>query len=190
MVPGSTPVGDDESLLARGLAQGDANAADAFIRAYHARVASLVFRLLGWSADADDVVQEVFVSALGSAGSFRREAELMTWLTRITLNKCRNWQRRRLVWRGLLGRLGRRGQASSHPPADLPVDAAEARGRVREAIRRLPARYREVIVLRYLEQMSAEEIGRVLGLTRTNVEVRLNRARERLRTMLGDVLKE
>jgi RNA polymerase sigma factor (sigma-70 family) len=74
--------------------------------------------------------------------------------------------------------------AAQAPPADRAALGAETRDQVRQSVASLPARDREVIVLRYFEQMEVAEIAQVLGLKRGAVEVRLHRARERLRVLL------
>ncbi|MCZ6683421.1 MAG: sigma factor, partial [Planctomycetota bacterium] len=64
-------------------------ALDTLVRAHREPVARLAGRLLGWSPDVEEVVQEVFVSALTAMGGFRGRSSIETWLSRITINKCR-----------------------------------------------------------------------------------------------------
>ena len=87
----------DRADLGARLRDGEPGAFESLVSLYQGRIARLAYRLLGWSGDVDDVVQEVFLAALRNAGSFRGEASLWTWLTRITLNRCRTHQRRRLM---------------------------------------------------------------------------------------------
>ena len=65
---------------------------------------------------------------------------------------------------------------------------AEDFGRVCSSVARLPAKYREPVILRYLEELSAEEIARILGVSRNTLNVRLSRARERLRRELAELI--
>src|SRR5436309_10019806 len=84
---------DDASLEQR-FAGGQAASFEQAVALYQAKVARLASRLLGWRADVDDVVQDVFLTALSKAHTFRGDASLWTWLTAITVNRCRSQQRR------------------------------------------------------------------------------------------------
>lgn len=183
--------GHDDDLLIRRIARGEPEACDAFVRRYQARVMGLAVRLLGWSQDVEDVVQETFVSAILGASRFQGRSSVETWLIRITVNKCRTCRRRSLL---RLDRLLRLRQRSPTPvfaeAADCSALGGETREKVREAVGRLPARDRELIVLRYLEQMDVHELANVLDLKRNAVEVRLHRARERLRNLLPGFVED
>src|SRR4029079_1822741 len=103
--------------------------------------------------EVEDVVQDVFVAALVHRSRFRGDASLTTWLTAITVNRCRSALRRRKLL-SLLG-LGDGAHDTVGPDAPawhLPA-AEETSRRVREAVQSLPPRDREVIVLRYFEQL-------------------------------------
>lgn len=163
---------------------------DNLVREHGPRVTRLCYRLLGWNHDVEDVVQNVFCAALRAWPKFRRESLPATWLTRIAVNACRAHLRKR--WLSL-----RFFDGGSEPP-DLPDDrrprdgllSAECFERVRDAVRRLPAKYREVVVLRYLESLSGEQTAAALGVSRKAVDVRLNRARNMLRDELMELSDE
>jgi RNA polymerase sigma-70 factor (ECF subfamily) len=177
----------DESALARRFASGDPQAFEDVVALYQARVARLAHRLLGWGGDPEDVVQEVFLAALRKAKDFRGRASLWTWLATIAVNRCRRQLQRRALWgRFMLAR--RREQTAA--PADRGALADETNRRVREAVTALPARDREVIVLYYLEECPAAEIGELLGLTPNAVQVRLHRARGRLSAALAEFMEK
>ena len=97
----------------------DRAALDSLLPTHRDRVARLAGRLLGWSPDVEEVVQEVFVSALTAMGGFRGRSSIETWLTRITINKCRNHQRRGFLRLRLLKRFAS-GQVAT---ADRHADA-------------------------------------------------------------------
>lgn len=175
---------DADDTLADRFAQGDPAAFDEVVRRFHPTVSRLAYRLLGWSSDAEDVVQEVFLAALKNATRFRRGASLATWLTTITLNKCRSHRRSIRSRLRLLAGFGRQ-RLEPAPAADVPAAEADNFARVRAALNRLSPREREVIVLHYLEHNSPEEIAMLLGIRRGAAEVRLSRARARLRQILG-----
>ncbi|MHC4063758.1 MAG: RNA polymerase sigma factor [Planctomycetota bacterium] len=189
----ASPARPAEALLTERVARGDVLAFEHLIESHRARVGSLAYRLLGWPDEVDDVVQDVFVSALVHARKFRADSSLSTWLTTITVNKCRS--RRRLLRRVFPRRGEQQAQAPDLDTRDKDASApaamdAETFACVRKSVRALPARYREVVVLRYLEEMPVGQIGEVLGLSRNAVEVRLTRARERLRERLAGLVEE
>jgi RNA polymerase sigma-70 factor (ECF subfamily) len=175
---------DEPPELLAGISRGEAGAFDELVRLFHARVTSLAHRLLGWNGDIEDVVQDVFVTALQKAGSFRGHSSLWTWLTVITLNRCRTHRRRQKVIRKVIDFLARRRTGESAAAADGPALADETAGEVRAAVAALRPMYREVIVLFYLEHKSIGEIGELLGASANAIEVRLHRARAKLRMSL------
>ena len=150
----------------------------------------LAHRLLGWQDGAEDVVQEVFLSALKSLSKFNGLSSLDTWLTAITVNKCRNHRRKRLLWLKFLtaSRNGRPRELDGGP--ERAGARCETAWHGRRAVQDLPAKYREVVVLRYLEEMDMDEICEVLGLARGAVDVRLHRARSRLKDALNGLIEE
>lgn len=189
------PSDDADLTLVERFARGDSAAYDEIVRKYQPRIAGLAYRLLGWRDDVEDVVQEVFLAALKALPRFRGQAGLSTWLTRITINKCRSSRRRRMLslrrWISWTAGRGEPEAASAEgSAADRPTLDHEKFERVRQAISRLPARYREAIVLRYLEQMSVEEVAEAMSARPETIQVLLHRARNRLRGALGDLAKE
>lgn len=181
---------DDDHLLVERCRRGDRGAFDALVAAHRDRVAATAHRLLGWSDDAEDVVQEVFLKALTHLSRFRGEAKLSTWLTTITIHACRSHQRSASRWLRKLSGLADRQPQRAEPPARLPDEDAETFETVRRAVAALPPKYREVIVLRYLEGMSVLDIAGVLNAPTNTVEVRLSRARQKLKGPLAELLKD
>ncbi|HEV8607439.1 MAG TPA: sigma-70 family RNA polymerase sigma factor [Tepidisphaeraceae bacterium] len=179
----------DEKSLAQRFAEGDAAAFEAVVALHRPRITRLVYRLLGWPADVDDMVQEVFLAALTKCRRFRGESGLATWLTVIALNKCRSHRR------GLLSRWRTLRRVSRRPaPVQSAADAGAMRddtlAQVREAIKKLGGRDREVIVLHYLEDRGVNEMAGLLKLKQNAVEVRLHRARQRLKKLLAPLIEE
>jgi RNA polymerase sigma-70 factor (ECF subfamily) len=179
---------EDDSLVER-FAAGDASTFDRIVAGQQVRITRLVHRLLGWEEDVQDVVQEVFLAALKSRKAFRGGSSLSTWLTRIAINQCRTQARRRFLWRRLTRALADR-RRSQPAAADRQAIDRETLQQVRQAVQALPAACREVAVLRYLEEMSIEEIAEVLAVSRNVVEVRLHRARQKLRAWLDGLIEE
>ena len=193
MLEGDAPTPDAPDLavaastasLARRFATGEPGAFEEVVATYQSRVERLAHRLLGWrAADVEDAVQDVFLAAISHAGRLRGERGLWSWLATITVNTCRSRMRRAWVLEKVLGR--RPPGETEAPAADAHAERGEDLGRVREAIERLAARDREVIVLHCLEGMRTGDLAEVLGISNTAVHVRLHRARLRLRRELGD----
>jgi RNA polymerase sigma-70 factor (ECF subfamily) len=187
--PGAVRREDDEDahLVGRFL-RGDGAAFDQLVSAHQDRVARLAYRLLGWSGEVDDVVQEVFLAVFKNVAGFRGDCRVSTWLTTITVNECRSARRRRFARLAFLRRLSDepRAAASSPPAAEAPA----ALDRIRAAVQALPARYREAVVLRYLEGMPVAEVGRALGVSEGATGVLLHRARARLKDRLADLVED
>jgi RNA polymerase sigma-70 factor (ECF subfamily) len=171
------------------------------------QITRLVHRLLGWSRDIEDVVQDVFVDAFKSLAKFKSNSSVQTWLTRIAINRCRSHQRKQWLRRcfhtltntdratalendPLHSPLAPRGRGVGGEGADATSQsiAAETHAQVHAAIAQLNQRDRELIVLRYLEEQSIDTIAQTLNLKPNAVNVRLNRARTRLEKILKPLL--
>jgi RNA polymerase sigma-70 factor (ECF subfamily) len=179
---------------ARGEPSNDYAGAERFerlVQRHQPLVCGLAWRLLGWPDDVDDVVQDVFLKVFKTLDSFRGQARIETWLTRITINTCRSHRRRRLLRLRVLGELAARTlhTSSRDSAADAtPAGSGDESARLlRQVIVRLPMRDREVIVLRYLQEMEIADMAQVLRLGVNAVEVRLSRARQRLRRAMTDM---
>ena len=185
----SIECGEDDLLAAR-FARGDLEAFHNVVELHSQRVTALVHRLLGWPDEVEDVVQEVFLAALKRRRSFRGGSKLSTWLAGIAVNQCRQHRR----WRGrrldFLARFWNRASERTYIASDEPALLDEQQRRVREVVATLPDAFREVVVLRYLEDMKPPEISRALNVSVNVVNVRLTRAREKLQSMLADLAEE
>lgn len=175
---------DDRELVAR-ITSGDERAFTDLVVRYQRKVAGLAQRLLGYGDGAEDIVQDVFVAALENAARFRGESSAWTWLAAITVNRVRSYQRRRWLTERVLGIVSTI-KRQVEPASDYGSLRQESAARVRQAVGQLPSKYREVIVLRYLEELSIDEIAKIVGRKRNAVEVRLARARRLLEGMLQD----
>lgn len=158
-----------------------------FLRRYREPVYRLVRNTIRDSEEALDVTQESFVAAFAALKRYDRERPFKLWISRIALNKCRDWGRRRTV-RSFFTRAQPLEDAfdlasDSASPESEAGDRAELR-RVSGAIGKLPARLREALVLRAIEGMSQAEAAEALGVTEKTVETRLYRARARLNELL------
>jgi RNA polymerase sigma-70 factor, ECF subfamily len=169
----------DGALLAAAL-DGDQTAARDLVRRHGGRVHACALRMLGDTATADEVVQDVFTRLLRDGHSFRHESALGTWLYAVTLNQCRNILRRP-SFRALADaqRLESTLPDRAPDPHQL-LEQQERQERLRLAMAQLSADMREVIVLRFASGLSYEEIADVLGCASGTVASRLHRALHRL----------
>lgn len=179
----------DDGLLVEKFRRGDESAFERIVERYSADVGTLANRLLGWPGEVEDVSQEVFLAAYLGLKRFRCDCSLKSWLFTITINKCRSHQRRHML---RLRKLARAADDALSPSAQTtntnPMDK-ETFSRVRKALAALPARYREPLVLKYIEELETDQIGHILGISQNTLHVRLNRARSRLKQHLNN-LKE
>lgn len=148
----------------------------AAVERYQNMVYRTALHALGASQDADDAVQEVFLRLFNDRGSFETEEHLRRWLLRVTVNYCRDvlkspWRKRRVSWEDV----------PEVPVFDKPEQAALYR-----EVMALPEKYRTVLYLFYYEELSAREIGGLLGVDTSTVTTRLARARRRLKERLGE----
>ncbi len=180
----------EELALVERFRRGDDSAFETIAEQHAAAVAALANRLLGWPGDVDDVVQEVFVAAFLGLREFRSESRLRTWLFIITVNKCRSFRFRRLRRLRCVALEEAAALESRDRSGEKAALDRETLARVRRAIQVLPRKYREIVVLKYLQGLEAGEIRELLGITDNAMQVRLNRARKRLKEQLGDLLEE
>jgi RNA polymerase sigma-70 factor (ECF subfamily) len=174
----------DETDLVAGLQAGDEDAYETLFRTHSGAMMGVARRFLGDTDDAADAIQDAFISAFRAMGSFEGTSRLGTWLHRITVNACLMKLRGRR--RGRLVPLD-----DSHAPVCRPEDdclsRAEVAERVRACIDRLPPAYRTVIRLRDIEGVGTAEAAGRLGTNEGAVKVRLHRARQALKALLGPI---
>jgi RNA polymerase sigma-70 factor (ECF subfamily) len=184
---------DEESLLS-GLRSGDASAFETLVRTHGGRLLGVTRRLLRNEEDARDAVQEAFLNAFRSLSAFEGGCQLATWLHRIAVNTAlmRLRTRRRKPEQpieDLLPKFLEDGHHAAHPPEwrGTPHDLLarrEDRDFVRACIDQLPESYRNVLILRDIEELGSGEAAAILGLTEGATKVRLHRARQALRGLL------
>jgi RNA polymerase sigma-70 factor (ECF subfamily) len=177
---------DDAALLAR-VAHGDPAAHRALFERYHARVASFLRRRLRDPGLCEEVASDVFFEIWRSAGAYRGESSVPSWIFGIAHFKALSARRHQ-------AQLKRSSVVPTHDDvieraADESGEASfEARDEMRKllgALDALPQGQREVVALAFLEGVSYQEISDRLGITEGNVKTRVNRARARLRALLG-----
>jgi RNA polymerase sigma-70 factor (ECF subfamily) len=193
---GVLPWGRDESALVAELQSGSDSAFDWLVTHYHGPVYSLLYGMLGDSADAADCTQEVFLKAFRGIRAFRRGSSLKTWLYRIGVREALNHKRWR--WRHSRQQISldaeresEQGFAEPEAQTKSPYDsvaAKELRDTVQRALLMVPEVYRAAVILRDLEGFSYEEISEVLDISVGTVKSRMMRGRKWLRDILEPVL--
>lgn len=164
---------------------------------YRDKVYSTAFQVTGDATEALDVTQEVFLRIHRKLDRFRFESAFSSWLYRLTVNLATDFRRRRRSHRMLSidGAVGETesspAEIESHAPGPVAQAAAEELSRqVLEALSVLSPRLREVVVLRYLQRLSYEEVAQVIGKPVGTVKSRLNRAHEKLRPVLEELSRQ
>jgi RNA polymerase sigma-70 factor (ECF subfamily) len=191
---------DDAFLVAR-LKRGEAAAFEELVRGHTAPMLAVCRRLLGnHEQDAQDAVQDAFISVFRSIGSFEGGSRLSTWLHRIAVNaalmKLRSRKRRpERPIEDLLPTFKEDGHHVEPPArwddrAEAGLEREETRDFVRRAIDQLPENYRTALVLRDIEQLSVEQAAETLGITPNALKIRVHRAHQALRTLLDRHFRE
>lgn len=164
-----------EKELARRIGDGDAEAAEAFVREHYPAVLRLTLRLSGQKEDAEDIAQETFLVARKRISTFRGGSSLRTWIHKVAFNEYRQWRRKQ---RPL-------------PLLDHDLAASDDRfgtfetGHVlTNAMKNLPDKQREAFILFEIEQLSMNEVAHVLGVPTGTAKARVYYARQNLRHQL------
>ena len=162
--------------------RGDDDALREIYWTYREPVWNVIVSLVGDIPQAQDILQNVFFKAFRGLSGFRFRSALFTWMYRIACNECRNHLRRRgPAMLPLETILGSRYEADLTGPSGGSNGPADT---LRAAVRDLPFKLREVVVLKYQEDLSYEEMSRVLGCPPGTVASRLNRALSELESRL------
>jgi RNA polymerase sigma-70 factor, ECF subfamily len=174
--------GDRQLLfLAR---DGDQRACRELIDRHGQRLLAIVHATNGDLGIAEDIVQEALIRALQQAEQLREEASMFPWLVRIALRVGLDYRRK--VRREMLTDQIREEAAAEEASPDHRVSAAEDSSRVRAALAELKPAQRQLVVLRYFASLSVAELAEVFGKSEPAIRKDLQRARERVKKMLGD----
>jgi RNA polymerase sigma-70 factor (ECF subfamily) len=179
----------DEDLVG-GIRTGDQDGFTRLVTRYEGKIYNLAYRMLGNREEAEDITQETFLHTFRALGSFRLEERFSPWIYKIASNLCLDRLRKLKHSAGSL-------DAPLGPDGDMPLQVAdwssapdrlceesEVRADTQEAISSLPPKYKVVVVLRHMHDLSYDEIARILGVPQGTVKTRLFRAREILRRRL------
>jgi RNA polymerase sigma-70 factor (ECF subfamily) len=195
-------VDDSERRFIERLRAQDERAFNEFVDTYQHRVFRLVYRMLGRREEAEDMTQEVFVQVFKAIGQFRGDSKLSTWVYRITTNLCKNrlkyLSRRQDGVQDEFDTMGDRAPASHGKGVtfsavarpDQMVEGYQVEGIVQCCLAELEPEFREVLVLRDIEDLTYEEIGEIVGVADGTIKSRIHRARSALKAKVERVLGE
>jgi len=177
---------DEKELIQRSQA-GDGEAFGVLVERYKGKVFSLAYGFTRDRAAADDLAQEVFIKAFFSLPRFKAESGFGTWLFRIAVNHSMDFLRKNRQRQKDVSLEDAGEQALSAPNASPEENLIEEgrRSLVREALARLPEKYRIILTLRDIDGLSYEDISGILKLSPGTVDSRLHRARRKLREKLA-----
>jgi RNA polymerase sigma-70 factor (ECF subfamily) len=188
---GLSAIPPDEQLLHR-CRTGDREALSRVYALHSALVFRCAYSMLGHYEDARDASQETFVKAFQALDGFQGHCSLRTWLLRICANLCRDRSRKRIRRKEVSleefaddSLANDRGFRSKSADPHEDAERSEKAAAVRAALSDLPESHREIIYLRDVEELTVEEVVEILGCSRANVNVKLFRARKRLREKLA-----
>ncbi len=187
----------DESLMLR-VGKGDRQAFDEIVRRYGAKMINLAYQITGNREVAEDIAQETFFRAYRSAPRYREISKFSTWLYTIAINLCRNELRRRKFRIFSLEGMAEREEndkirvdiVDEKLRPDGELERKELARMVRRAITSLPEKFRTPLVLRDIQGLAYDEIGKILKLPEGTVKSRINRARMRVKDILKPILDE
>lgn len=178
----------DHQLIAECLSGKTASFGE-LVRRHQDRLYSTIFRLVDSAEDAQDVVQETFLSAYQSLESFKGESQFFTWLYRIAVNTAISLKRKQRV--ALSIQASQNGQGGTEPldfsEGSQPIRAAEKaerEQRIRKALSKLSPEHRTVLVLKDMEGQKYESMAEILQVPVGTIRSRLHRARIELRDLL------
>jgi RNA polymerase sigma-70 factor (ECF subfamily) len=184
----------DEPAMIAALQRGEEWAFEAMVRLYGGRLLAVARRICGNEDDARDALQSAYLSASRSVQRFEGTCRLSTWLHRIVVNMSlmRLRTRRRKPEEQMETLLPAFQEDGHHMeqlsewamPADRLLEREDVRASVRSCIAQLPESYRQVLLLRDIEELPTDQVARMLCATPPAIKVRLHRARQALSTLL------
>lgn len=178
---------EEEDLIQRTLS-GDQEAFGELIQTYKDSLFDMAYRILGNRADAEDILQDAFLTAYRHLSEFQHQARFSTWMYTIVLNRVRNHLRHQKVirWRSLDGR---RFRHEDERPPEVPDKGPSIQTlaenkleleALRKEVARLPALYQSMFILHYFQGMPLDDVARRLNRPIGTVKVYLHRGRKLL----------
>lgn len=182
---------EEEQSILSAVKKGETGRFREIEKSYHKKILFYLWHLLGSKEEAEDILQNVFMKVYASIGSFDNRKHFSSWIYRIAHNEAMNYLKRRNRFRSIswedIASVKDRAEASDHE--DSPEERwvrAENRNAVRNALKKLPPKYREALFLRYYSDHSYDKIAEIIGKPRNTVGTLISRAKKRLLKALGE----
>ncbi len=172
----------DEELLIRKCLNGDDSTYSILVDRYKRMIYNVAYRMVGDEDIAKDLAQESFIAAYNGLGQFRFSSKFSSWLYSIALNKCRDYlklSREMVSTDEISGTMSDNGVSP-----EGAVAAGQSRDMLQRALHSLPAEYREVLILKHVEDLDYKEISAITGISIAALKVRAHRGREMLKKIL------
>jgi len=184
----------DEDLIEK-FQRGDLYAYDAIVKRYKDQLLNFVFRFLGNQEEAEDVVQETFLRVYRKRHAYQRVAKFSTWIYTIAGNlartELRRRNRRRFFSLSSLGVEDKEYEISDEMLSpERHTNTVLSEEIIQKEINRLSPKFREVIILRDIQELSYEEVSKIIRVPIGTVKSRVNRARLRLQGRLKHLLEK
>lgn len=176
-----------DRLFLRRLRSRDEEAFTELVRQHEKKIFSLLFRMLGNRAEAEDLSQEVFVTVFKTIDTFRGDSALSTWMCRIAINLCKNRfvsNARHATGHKNLGVENERRSSAADTPETI-LFGTELEKQLNQAILSLDPDHRTIVILRDIENLTYEEIVDITGVELGTVKSRLSRARQTIRNRIA-----
>ncbi len=170
----------DDAVLEK-IRAGDAAAFKLLVYTYQNKIFNLVHKLISRREDAEEVTQDIFIKIYKSIHTFRKEAQLSTWIYRIAYNAALNHLKKSKKQVHTTDMNGVLKEASSEITHTDNTFETQAMQMLYQAIMQLPTQEKTIILLYYYEDCTIKELGKILGLSTANIKVKLHRIRKKLK---------
>ncbi len=177
---------DDDFSLIKQFIDGNESVFSELVKRHKDKVRNIIYLTLSNTSVVDDIAQEVFITIYRNLKNFRFESQFTTWIYRITINKCKDYLRKKNVRRIFLSLK----DEEEEPVFESINEDTDIKQIVRNAISTLPDKLRIPLVLKDLEGFSYQEIADTIGCEIGTVKSRIFRAREALKKILKPLEKE
>ncbi|MGB3478139.1 MAG: RNA polymerase sigma factor [bacterium] len=179
----------NDNYLIKQAAEGNENAFQELIIRYQQAVFSTIHRYIGNYDNVEDLAQEIFIKVWRNAGKFRGKSKFSTWLYRIVVNHCLNYNSKHKVNPISLDELVKQGHTPKSLSVQVDWEKKQKIEQVQKAIKELPDRQRIALVLAHYEQKSHKEIAQIMQISLSSVHSLIFRARCTLKKKLKKLLE-
>jgi RNA polymerase sigma-70 factor (ECF subfamily) len=177
----------EELKIIERVQQGDTKAFSYLVGKYQDVVFSIALKVLRNREDAEEIAQETFIKAYRSISSFRGRAKFSTWLFSIAYNTCITSVRKKKIRTKSIDEVQVNDEEEDWDEFEL---SEEERSRMLEiSLKRLPEDEYTLILLFYYQEMGIEDVSRIMGLSESNVKVKLFRTRKKLYSIMRELMK-